>query len=123
VANALQGNETTNRSSTDPHVNDIPATDGRLQEPVNTDDNNSVLLEDSDHVETEDNVLVEGLEATSTNVKPRAREASNTHSRVPTTPNKRRKVSGDVIELFTFSAVKDIPDSLIHPRKLSKLVV
>jgi hypothetical protein len=71
---------------------------------------------------TEDDVLVEGLEATPTNVKTRARKASGTPSSVLVTPKKRRKVSGDVIEQFTSSAVKNIPNSLIQPQKLSRLV-
>jgi hypothetical protein len=84
---------------------------------------NSGLGEDSDHIDTEDDVLVDEPDATPTNVKPRARKASGTHSSVPVTPTKRRKVSDDVVEQLTSSAVKDIPDSLIQPQKLSELVV
>jgi hypothetical protein len=123
VANALQGDETTNGSSADSPPNDAPAEDAQLQDPANTDDSNSDLGEDSDHIDTEDDVLVDEPEATPTNVKPRARKASGTSSSVVTTPRKRRKVSGDVVEQLTSSAVKDIPDSLIQPQKLSELVV
>ena len=112
VANALQGCETTNGSSAGSPTNDTPAEDGQFQDPANTDDSSSGLREDSDDVDTEDDVLVDELEATPTNVKPWARKASGTHSSVLVTPRKRRKVSGDVIEHLTSSAVKDIPDSL-----------
>jgi hypothetical protein len=123
VANALQGSEITNGSSAESPTNDTPAEDGQLQDPANTDDSNSGLEEDSDHVDTEDDVLIDEPESTPTNVKPRARKASGTHSSVLVTPRKRRKVSGDVIEQLTSSAVKDIPDSLIRPQELSELVV
>jgi hypothetical protein len=123
VANALKGSEVTNGSSADSPTNDTPAEDGELQDPANTDNSNSGLGEDSDHVDTEDDVIVDETEATPTNVKLRARKAYNTHSSVPIIPRKRRKVSGDVIEQLTSSAVKDIPDSLIQPQKLSEPVV
>jgi hypothetical protein len=123
VANALQGGKITNGSSADSTTNDTPAVDGQLHDPANTDGSNSGLGEDSDHIDTEDDVLVDEPEATPTNVKPLARKASGTHSSVPVTPRKRRKVSDDVVEQLTSSAVKDIPDSLIQPQKLSELVV
>jgi hypothetical protein len=123
VTNALQGRETTNGSSANSSTNDTRAEDSQLQDPANTDDSNSGLGEDSDHIDTEDDVLVDEPDATPTNVKPRARKASGTHSSVPVTPTKRRKVSDDVVEQLTSSAVKDIPDSLIQPQKLSELVV
>jgi hypothetical protein len=123
VANALQGRETTNGGSADSPTNDTPAEDGQFQDPANTHESNSCLGEDSDHVDTEDDVLVDEPEATPTNVKPRARKASGTHSSVPVTPRKRRKVSDDVVEQLTSSAVKDIPDSLVQSQKLSELVV
>jgi hypothetical protein len=123
VANALQGSEITNGSSADSPTNDTPAEDGQFQDPANTHESNSCLGEDSDHVDTEDDVLVDEPEATPTNVKPRARKASGTHSSVPVTPRKRRKVSDDVVEQLTSSAVKDIPDSLVQSQKLSELVV
>jgi hypothetical protein len=123
VANSLQGSGITNGSSTDSPSNDTPAEDGQLQDPANTDDSNSGLGEDSDHIDTEDDVPVDEPDATPTNVKPRARKASGTHSSVPVTPRKHRKVSDDVVERLTSSAVKDIPDSLIQPQKLSELVL
>jgi hypothetical protein len=123
VANALQGRETTNGTSADSPTNDIPAIDGQFQDPANTHDSNSGLGEDSDHVDTEDGVIVDETEATPTNVKLRARKASGTHSSVPVTPRKRRKVSDDVVEQLTSNAVKNIPDSLIQPQKLSELVM
>ena len=70
VANALQGCETTNGSSAGSPTNDTPAEDGQFQDPANTDDSSSGLREDSDDVDTEDDVLVDELEATPTNVKP-----------------------------------------------------
>jgi hypothetical protein len=123
VVNALQGRETTNGTSADSPTNDTPAIDGQFQDPANTHDSNSGLGEDSDHVDTEDDVIVDETEATPTNVKLRARKASGTHSSVPVTPRKRRKVSDDVVEQLTSNAVKNIPDSLIQPQKLSELVV
>jgi hypothetical protein len=81
------------------------------------------LGEDSNYIDTEDDVLVDEPEATPTNVKPRARKASSTGSSVITTPRKRRKMSGDVVKQLTSSAVKDIPASLIQLQKLSELVV
>jgi hypothetical protein len=54
VANALQGSEITNGSSADSPTIDTPAKDGQLQDPANTDDSNSGLEEDSNHVDTED---------------------------------------------------------------------
>jgi hypothetical protein len=123
VANALQGRETTNLSSVDSPTNDTPAEDGQFQDPANTHDSNSGPREDSDYVNTEDNVLIDEPEATLTNVKLRARKASAIHSSSPVTPGKRRKVSGNVIKRLTSSAVKDIPDSLIQLQKLSELVI
>jgi hypothetical protein len=123
VANALQGGKITNGSSADSTTNDTPAEDGQLQNPASTDDSDSGLKGDFDHIDTEDEVLVDEPEATPTNAKPRARKASGTHSGIPVTPRKRRKVSGNVADQLTSSAVKDIPDSLIQPQKLSELVV
>jgi hypothetical protein len=122
-ANVLQGSAITNGSSAESHINDTPAADGQLQYPANTDDSNWGLEEDSDHFDTEDDVLVDEPEATPANAKPRARKASGTNSSIPVTPRKRRKASGDVVEHLTSSAVKNIPDSLIQPQKLSELVV
>jgi len=82
---------------------------------ADTDDSNPGLEEDSEDVDIEGDLLVDELEATSTNVKTRARKASYIHSPVLVTPDKCRKVSGHAIEQLTFSAVKDIPDSLIQP--------
>jgi hypothetical protein len=123
VANALQGSEITNGSSADSSTNDTRAEDGQLRDSANTDDSNSGLGEDSDHINTKDDVLVDEPEATPSNAKPRARKASGTHSSVLVTPRKRRKASGDVNKQLTPSAVKGTPDSLIQPQKLSELVV
>ena len=76
----------TNESSADSHTKDTPAADGQLQDPALTDDSNSDLEEDSDHVDTEDDVLVGEPEATPANVKPRARKASGTNSSVVKVP-------------------------------------
>jgi len=76
VANALQGSEITNGSSADSSTNDMRAEDSQLQDSANTDDSNSGLGEDSDHIDTEDDVLVDEPEATPTTVKLRARKAS-----------------------------------------------
>jgi hypothetical protein len=125
VANALQGSEITNGSFADYPTNDTPGVDAQLHDPTNTDDSNSKssLEEDSDHVDNEDDVLVDEQEAIPTNAKPRSRKASGTHSSVLVTPRKRRKVSGDVIEQLALSAIKNIPDSLIQPQKLLELVL
>jgi hypothetical protein len=100
VANALQGSEITNGSSADSPTIDTPAKDGQLQDPANTDDSNSGLEEDSDHVDTEDDVLIDEPEATPTNDKPRARKASGTHPHVLVTPRKRHVVPSLVTALL-----------------------
>jgi hypothetical protein len=123
AVNVLQGIEISDRSSADSYTNNTPVTAGQSQDPASTDDGSSDLEEDSDRVDSKENAFIDEPEATPNTVKARARKAPGPHSSALPTPRKRRKVSGDLADQLTSSAVKNIPESLIQPQKISELVM
>jgi hypothetical protein len=114
VANGSQRGPRSNGGVVDSRTEDTPGTDGHIHDLGDGNDSSSDVGEDSDDTGPEGN--------TPNHVKPRGKRASGANFSVLETPKKRRKTSIHSTEQTTWSAVNNIPNSLIQPPQISQLI-